>query len=417
MPSIIFFLGLLMVSVSLVANSVQRKSGDVRKLEQRSSAEYAAFSGLQVALFELEKLSGWSGTPAFIAMPNQSGFGYKVSVTSNLSGSSDITHSDGTLIPPHMIYLRSTSQADSKDSVVLSAMAFQKKGATFSYPGFGSDSVDVGPGSIVDSVDASGTPVAGKGSLRTNGKTNGVVHLGAGATVDGDITVGSEADPINAIAADVGSSFSGQAFQAGSDLTIKNPPDFTDPSASDAVPIEIFLPIPIPMTPLSFYIRYAVYSPGSYRNLVLGTASPPPGPGFLIQDLNVMMPGDYHVQNFKTQGGVVQVVASTAKVNFSNSVQTNAAATALLSSDPKSLQLYGVGSTSTIDLNNVAGALVALGANSQITLNNAQILGAVAGKSVNLNSSKLTYPTSLDSEVLNDSIVGRWDMTAVQRVK
>lgn len=408
-------LGMASLAISVVAIQVQRKSGDALKIEERNRCEYASQSGLNTALAALDGSSAWSGTGTPQVLPTLQRYSYNVNLLSNLTGTTSITAPDGTQIPPKMIYIESVSYVDGKSSVTLAGVAYQKMGSKLAYPAFGAESIEVGPGTTVDALDASNSVIPGKGALRTNGIQNGAVHLASGSSVDGDITVGTGADPLAAIQADAGSAFSGQGFQAGANMNIPDSLGAGSPTGFSGANFEILIPVPIPFVG-TYYMRSAIYNPDHYGALQIGNSVKP----HILLDMNIMLGslGEFEADNvtFSSTGFLWVFPVGKTKVNFKDTLVA-LPGTVISGTDSSDMQFYGLNPNSTATLLGVAGGMVVVGSKTEITANGCNIIGALAGKKVTMNGSAIHYPTTMEGTVFSENVPGAWAIQGIHRIR
>ena len=106
----ILLLAVLILAYSAVNAAEMRSSlQKASHREKRLRAEYAAESGLQMALAELHQDDSWgsASTPELIVMniPDSPGLQAQVTAWNNTSGGSDLTTANGTTVPIGRVYL------------------------------------------------------------------------------------------------------------------------------------------------------------------------------------------------------------------------------------------------------------------------------------------------------------------------
>lgn len=88
-----------------------------------SRARFAAYSGLQHAVYELKKNPSLSENLGPIALPSSSTLSYAVEITNNRAGTTNMQAPDLTLVPPGTVYCAAIGVDNESESVSLHAMA------------------------------------------------------------------------------------------------------------------------------------------------------------------------------------------------------------------------------------------------------------------------------------------------------
>lgn len=408
---ILVMLGVVAMVAGSIALRVQRSSQAGASQNQSRSAEDAAFSGLQVSIAGVTNTGDtWGGTGGPVALPHRTELAYQVVVNSNFSGEEPLEDSDGTLIPPEAIYVKSLGSLDGVARSGLSAIVAQQRGMVFNYPAFGASSLAL-DNSLVQAVDSGLNPVAKKAPIRTNSQDSQAITLRNESYVDGDVTVGPGGDPNVALYTETGSGFSGDADTAGSELPLPQVTAGYSDTAPDIGAFNIPLPIPIPFVGLFFVnMSMVVVPPGTYNTIDF---TPTDDARFYpelarFSSVNFGM-GDVYCNKLVSSGGdVISVTTSgPALIHVRDEVTFNAVSTTFQGTGISDFQIYQTESGGQVQLNNTMGRLV-LASQGPVSVQNSNLLGALYGSTVSLKDTTLSYPKDLDGQVLNDKVRRGW---------
>ncbi len=387
----------LVTSTSLGLNNIKRS-------DAARSAYYTAFSALQIGLAHLEDDPLWSaGFPFKTSLTSHRDKQFTLLVRNNVSGTSPILIKKGLTLPPGNVYLEAKAYYQDHKTT-LTATAVKQRGYTFEYAAFGSNKVTITGTSAIGSA-----PEAGLGDVRTDSPAAGTLSLGAGTTVDGDLVIGNGGDPASSITLDPLATFSGQAFSVFSSLTIPSRTSAFPSSTTDVVVRNrrfFFIPWP----------GFHTLSPGNYNNVIVGT------PGDFLPNFLYLRPGTYHIKSLQVRGSfmpnfvIVTGTSGPAIVHIQNDFRSFFG---FINNGGKADQLQFFFSDNsvptTMRLILTFGSFVAAGPTLGTTIAASTIHGAVASQNIDINSSVITYDTTLQGKPLGDELKGRWRLKAVQR--
>lgn len=413
---VILMLGLIGMVGGATVIRVQRSLQTQSQQTEALAAEDGAYSGLQASLAGFESMGdAWPGVPVLQTLPNRTEVGYRVVLNRNLSGDTTSTDPDGTVIPPKAVYAKSLGYIRGKLTSGFAAVLAQEKGVSFNYPAFGASGVNLS-NSLVQAIDGTGAVQGGEAPIRTNSTNPGALTLSNGSFVDGDATVGAGGDPLIGLQSDASSGISGAAEIAGSDLTL---PQFFanyDNTAPDSGSVRIMIPVPLlPTTWITHNVGVA--TPGTYNQLSISDPAPLPSPIHEIRIPNILFiaPGEYYCNEFSADGSTGSIIAPGDGVVIH--VRDNVSWDGVLvdTSSAANFQVHHTENSGAVSLNHTSGKFL-VGSSNQVDVTNSDIEGAVYGDAVNISDSTLSYPTSLDGQVLNANALGRWKAFGVRQL-
>jgi len=257
--TIIIMVLLLIYSLS-VASMAIRVSSFSSKQKLVTSAQYAAESGVSRGIEELRKNSSWDGTTDGSGdeskltfhdnvMPNGISK-YTVRVTNNLSGSGDMTASNGTIVPAGSCYILGEGKSNLNSikyvSVMLSSESIFEDGI------FAEEEIDVSGHVSISAYDSStGSPRQGEADISTNNTQHASIDLnGSAINIDGSLVAGPGAD-----------------LSPNGSITISGHPTITGNPIREALPKERDMsPVTLPTGLLQMTFSGTSLLPGDYSN-------------------------------------------------------------------------------------------------------------------------------------------------------
>lgn len=251
----------LLLVYALAASSMAIRSSSFSKKQKLvMCAQFAGESGVYRGIEEIRKNSSWDGTTdgsgdeskltfRDIVMPNGIGT-YTVRVFNNLSGSGEITASNGTVVPSGSCYILGEGKSNLNSVKYVSTMLHSE--SIFEDGIFAEEEVDISGNVSITAYDSfTGSPAPGEADIYTNNILQSSIELhGSAITIDGSLFAGPGAD-----LGDDGS------------ITISGHPTITGDPIREALPTERDYPsVTLPTGLMQMIFSGSSLLPGDYSN-------------------------------------------------------------------------------------------------------------------------------------------------------
>jgi hypothetical protein len=411
----VLVLGALFMAVTAAVGTevVANMSATQNRLGQ-GRARFAAYSGLQHAVYLLRENPGSIGNLEAVQMPSNPNLSYTVEITDNRAGLDPMTAPDGTPVPPGAVHCASMGVDNEKQQLSLHAMTgtLSSRQPVLTYAAFSDNSFQLDGYSLVDSfdsttcgwsVDANGrstpSPMNGEGDVGSN---RYLALLGQ-STVNGD--------------------FFRPALSASST-------EVSTPNESEAAVQDLPVPVDVPKytAPVSFKVAPTLApnpaslsvstsgKPTLYKKLVLTGGS--------VVDV---APGEYYFPEGMQLDGVIEPEAGVDQDNpiifyAGDDVSLSDAARVNTGGESSLFQLYFV------DTGKPTPPRFMMGGGSQffgtvvgnqvegVFQDSAELYGGFMGRSVETSGhAKLFFDESLATNELH--VAGAWSLSGVTEPK
>lgn len=393
MMSLVLFA--FIIAVSILMN---QRFHSVNLKQAQDRAKYAARAGITRSLQALTANVLWGAGFAKTPLTGDPELSYQVEVLNNFTGSlgdPGLYAPDGaTWVPKGTVWIRSVGTMGnvSSGSVGLVGVLGQYR-PVFDFSIFGDRSVTILGSSVVDTMIA-----GGKADVGSNALNGPAIVIGAASSVQGKALCAPTADPTSASVISVtgGSTVGGKEASNETKVILPFPNRTAPPVLSPASALTLPLNSG---SPNSYNLM-----PGDYTNVTVD------GSDLILSAPNGQQPGKYFIDgNLEVRNGG-RIVLDHANPDYPVILYVRGNATfdhAIIGVDsggalltPKSLQIYFTetppGDASTFLVNNgTTGSFVAAGDNVAMTINGSEFQGALIGRTVTLNNSRLHYDTSL----------------------
>ncbi|MCD4786160.1 MAG: hypothetical protein K8T10_20250 [Candidatus Eremiobacteraeota bacterium] len=330
----IIIMVLLLVYALAVSSMAIRVSNFSKKQKLVMAAQFAGESGVYRGIEEIKKNSSWDGTTdgsgddskltfRDVSMPNSIST-YTVWVFNNLSGSGDITASNGTVVPSGSCYILGEGKSNLNSvkyvSIMLSSQSIYEDGI------FAEEKVQVSGNVDISAYDSStGLAAPGEADIATNNTLQSSIELhGSAITIDGSLVAGPGAD-----------------LGADGSITISGHPTITGDPIREALPTERDLdPVTLPTGLPQMSISGTNLSPGDYsnagtltirRNDIILTGSPG-GSEYIFDGINATSRGKLQIDS--TNGPVKIYLTANAFFSANSGIE-------ILNDGPAGMPLTG----------------------------------------------------------------------------